>query len=708
MSSFLRLPILGLGVLLSAATAAQAQVRPYVGYVYPAGGQQGTTFQIKLGGQGMDDVSQVLVTGKGVSATVVEYCRRLNPQDMQLLREQLNVLKRGSRGPAPNDLDAASKKLIGRIEKRMAEYVNRPACTSIAAIAYAQVTVAPDAEPGEREIRLVTPRGVSNPLPFHVGQLPESTRKAMNTAEFQVLGKEELALRKRPPEEVEVRIAVPCTVNGQIASGEVNRYRFEARKGQKLVISTAARQLVPYIADAVPGWFQPVLAVYDAAGKEVAFEDDYRFKPDPVVLFEVPKDGEYVFTVTDAIFRGREDFVYRVSIGELPFVTSIFPLGGRTQGVPGAPPTIEMKGWNLKGAVLAPPAKDAAPGTHLLAAVKDGMVSNTVPFALDTLPECLEKEPNNDPAHAQAVTLPVIVNGRIDRADDWDVFQVTGRAGDTIVAEVSARRLESPLDSMLKLTDASGKVLALNDDHLDVEAGTNTHHADSYLTIKLPADGTYFVHLGDTARSGGEEYGYRLRISPPQPDFALRLMPSSGGLRAKSTGPVSVYAIRKDGFAGPIKLALKDPPAGFSAVPVTLAASQGVTRLIVKTDLAETKEPASLAIEGRATIDGREVVHEAVPTEDRMQAFLWRHLVPAEDLRVQVFNPSYEPPRRRAKRPATPPSTESPKPGDSAAKPKFTRRQVEGRIRQLNILLEDGLITEEFHDRKVAECEAAL
>ena len=144
-----------------------------------------------------------------------------------------------------------------------------------------------------------------------------------------MLGKEESALRKRPDDEVEQRITVPCTVNGQIASGEVNRYRFEARKGQRLVISTQARQLIPYIADAVPGWFQPVLTLYDADGKEVAYDDDYRFKPDPVILYEVPKDGEYVLTITDAIYRGREDFVYRVTIGELPFVTSIFPLGGR-------------------------------------------------------------------------------------------------------------------------------------------------------------------------------------------------------------------------------------------------------------------------------------------------------------------------------------------------------------------------------------------
>jgi hypothetical protein len=30
--------------------------------------------------------------------------------------------------------------------------------------------------------------------------------------------------------------------------------------------------------------------------------------------------------------------------------------------------------------------------------------------------------------------------------------------------------------------------------------------------------------------------------------------------------------------------------------------------------------------------------------EDRMQAFLWRHLVPAQDFKALVFDPSYEPP----------------------------------------------------------------
>ena len=102
------------------------------------------------------------------------------------------------------------------------------------------------------------------------------------------------------------------------------------------------------------------------------------------------------------------------------------------------------------------------------------------------------------------MSLPIIVNGRMDRPGDWDVFEVEGKAGETIVAEVYARRLGSPLDSFLKVTGADGKIIALNDDHFDAASGLNTDHADSYLMVKLPADGKYFIHLGDTTATRQE------------------------------------------------------------------------------------------------------------------------------------------------------------------------------------------------------------
>ncbi|MHB1033648.1 MAG: hypothetical protein ACYC35_15445 [Pirellulales bacterium] len=690
------------GVLsMAAARTAHAQARPYIGYVYPAGGQQGTTLRVKLGGQNLDTVDEAIVSGDGVSARVVDYCRRLGAQEAQLLREQLRELRQGPLGPPKPE---ASLEMIARIQRRQSEFVARPACAALSSLVIVEVSIKPDAKPGPRELTLATTRGVSNPLVFHVGQLPEVSRTPMRSAAFQVLGKEELALRTRPPEEVEDRVTVPCTMNGQIASGEVNRYRFPARKGQRLVISAQARQLVPYIADAVPGWFQPVMSLYDARGKEVAYSDDYRFQPDPVILYEVPEDGEYVLGITDAIYRGREDFVYRITLGEMPFVTSIFPLGGRA----GQAAPIQMQGWNLDGAELTAPAADAPPGVHRVFATKGGLVSNRLPFELDTLPETLEKEPNNDPSQAQKVELPVIINGRIDAPDDWDAFQVAGHAGDVLVAEVSARRLDSPVDSILKITGPSGKLLAVNDDHEDPQAGANTHDADSYLMVTLPADGNYCVHVGDVARHGGEEYAYRLRLSAPQPDFAIYAVPSSISFRGKATGAVTIHAIRKDGFAGPIKLDLKDPPAGFVAPARTMPPTQAVTPFPVRTTLPNTNEPVNLAIEGSAKIGQQELVHQAIPAEDRMQAFLWRHLVPAQDLKVLIFDQGYQPPPKRVA-PTPPPSTTETKPPVDPAQgaPKFTKQQAAGRLRQLKLLFEEGLLTDDFYLRKVAQCEVA-
>ena len=686
---------------LAGSTTALGQVTPYIGFVYPAGGQQGTTSRVRLGGQRIDGVTGAIVSGAGVSCKLVEYRRKLNPQEITLLREQVRELKRGPKKKAP-----ATLKLIATIEQRISEYVNRPASTALSSIAIVDVTIAPNAAPGSRELRLITPRGVTNPMIFHVDQLPEVNRKPMRTAPLQVLGKEYLALRKRPPDEVEQRVSIPCTMNGQIASGEVNRYRFEATKGQQLVIVVNARQLIPYIADAVPGWFQPVLALYDAAGKEVAFDDDFRFKPDPIVYYKVPKSGEYVLAINDAIYRGREDFVYRIRLGELPFITAAFPLGGPV----GKSVDVEIGGWNLtRNRLIVPDDKGTVGITHVT--TNNGrLVSNSIPFARDTLPECLDQESPDASERPQAVALPIIVNGRMDFPNDIDVFQINGRAGETIVAEVFARRLDSPIDSFLKLTDTSGKVIAFNDDHEDPGSGLNTHHADSYLRVTLPADGRYLVQLNDTAGNGGPAYAYRLRISAPLPDFALRVVPSSVAVRSKGSGNLLVHAIRKDGFTGPITISLRDPPRRITMRPTTLPADKDQVRVRIAATLASTEQPVDLVVQGSAKINGRTVTHDAVPAEDRMQAFLWRHLVPAQDLKMLVYNPSYTPPPKRVhppksnKQPVV--TTTKKQKNQKASKVTFTKRQVAGRLRQLEALYQEGLLTDAFYDQKVAECEA--
>jgi hypothetical protein len=142
-----------------------------------------------------------------------------------------------------------------------------------------------------------------------------------------------------------------------------------------------------------------------------------------------------------------------------------------------------------------------------------------------------------------------------------------------------------------------------------------------------------------------------------------------------------------------------------------LGPTQAVAKLTIKTSRIAAREPVTLSVEGVARIEGRECLREAVPAEDRMQAFLWRHLVPAVEFKVLVFDPSDQPPARRIPRPAprAQPQTNSTSASTEAAsaKSKFTKRQVAGRLRELKLLFEEGLLTDDFYAQKVAECEAA-
>jgi hypothetical protein len=369
-----------------------------------------------------------------------------------------------------------------------------------------------------------------------------------------------------------------------------------------------------------------VRTVYDAPGWERASDERFHFKPDPVIHFEASRDGEYTVEIHDSIFRGREDFVYRMAIGELPFVTGIFPLGGKL----GEKTSVALAGWNL------PEKTFSHDNTETGVTFLNGNFYNEVPFAVDDLPECSGREPNHSVETAQAVTLPIIINGHISSPGEQSVFKFAGHAGQPVVAEVFARRLDSPLDSFLRLTGADGKQLAFNDDFEDKGSGLDTFHADSYLTATLPADGTYFIHLTDTQGRGGPEFAYRLRLSGPRPDFALRVVPSSLALRAGMSAPLTVFALRRDGFTNAVDLQLKDSPAGFSLSGAKIPAGQDKAQFTLKAPPEPSEKPVAIAIEGHARIGGKEAVHEAVPAEDMMQAFIYRHLVPSKELAVTV------------------------------------------------------------------------
>ena len=649
---------------------------PRVGYLYPSGGQQGTVIQITAGGQYLNGVQDVYISGQGVTGSVVKYIRPLRNiqrEQRQLIQTKLKEIREmrlselpGSRSrsgkeksakkvadePTPaekeNDNSVEEVKipdhplLYDMEDKSLRELAHISSVLffprsklqtnrQLAEMVLIEIKIDADAQPGSYELRIVTKTGLTNPMVFQVGLLPEIRELEPNNKQAYEIPPNMARIRNLPREK---SLTLPVMLNGQIMPGDVDRFRFRAIKGQQLVIEVNARSLIPYLADAVPGWFQATLALYDARDKEVAFADDYRFNPDPVLFYKIPENGDYELEIRDSIYRGREDFVYRIAVSEQPFVTQTFPLGGRA----GIETVASIDGWNLPENSLLLDTNPGGNNIRMTAYCNDKWISNSITYAVDTLPECNETESNNTLEEAQLMDLPKIINGRIAKSGDVDMYCFKGRTGDKIVAEVYGRRLNSPLDSLLRLIDSSGNVLEWNDDHVLKDShlhkdvmGLITHHADSYLLAELPKDGDYYVRLSDTQHHGGEAYGYRLRIARTQGDFALRVTPSSISMRAGSTVPIWVHALRKDCFDGEIEVLLKDAPEGFKLCGGRIPAGRDKVRVTLTVPLKAPDTPVSLQLEGRANVDGHTIKRLAVSADDVMQAFLYRHLVPAQE-----------------------------------------------------------------------------
>lgn len=568
--------------LAVAPPAAAKDYDPYVMYVFPAGGQRGTTVEIFARGRGLEGASEVRISGPGITAKVLG------------VEEPDTKLRQRSK----NRLDQSENPNIVRMS----------------------LTIAPDAELGQRDLRLVTPKGVTNRRAFVVGQVPEIL---------------EVEPEGDDPTEPQAIDSLPVVINGQIDQADRDIFRFTAKAGQTVVCDFQGQRLLPYIADAVPGWLQACLTLYDADGNELAYVDDFRFHPDPVLIFTVESDGEYMIEARDVLFRGREDLVYRLTVGAVPFVTHLYPLGAKR----GSQAQVELNGVNLPKPTTTVAVDGNAPPVREVKVNGGSLATNALPFAAGDLPEAQETEPNNTPEEAQEIELPVTVNGRIGEAGDIDCFRIAAKAKQRLVLDVWARRLDSPLDSLLTVFDGNGRQLAENDDTADPSQGLETHHADSYLNYVFPADGDYVVRLADVQSLGGEEYAYRLSIAPPRPDFDLRVFPANVSIQQGGTALVKVKAYRRDGFGDEIPLSAGGLPGGCVPRGAVVPAGQNEVRLTITAAPDAPLGVVSPTFQGKATVGDAEVVRTAGPGEEMMQAFYYYHDVLTDEMLLDVVAP---------------------------------------------------------------------
>ena len=170
--------LLGLVVLTCTQVHAQ-RPPPHIGYVYPGGGQQGTTFTISVGGQTLAGASAAYFSGPGVQARVLDYDRPFTQKEINDLRERLQQLQdrrtAARAGPTAPAFTPDDETALEETRAKLAARGSRPTNPALAETLTLEVTLTPDAATGSRELRVKSATGISNPVAFCVGPLPEST-----------------------------------------------------------------------------------------------------------------------------------------------------------------------------------------------------------------------------------------------------------------------------------------------------------------------------------------------------------------------------------------------------------------------------------------------------------------------------------------------------------------------------------------------------
>lgn len=472
--------------------------------------------------------------------------------------------------------------------------------------------IAPDAVPGRRTVRVLgATNGLTNARNFFVGKLPE------------VLEIEPAASEPQTPQLVSLPVVVNARLNPPL---DVDAFRFAGKAGQKIVAAVLAQRMDSLIKrNKSPGFLDTSLELLDASGKIVATAED-TLGLDPVLYVTLPADGEYVVSVKSLSFIGGPEAVYRLTLGEVPYPTAIFPAGGKR----GEIVEVEFSGPNVPAGTrrkIAIPADDRFPLADVsLDGEADGI--QWLPFVRGDVAELVTTPANNDRASAPVLAVPAVVNGRFEKPGDDDWFRLRLKMNEAVLLTTMAQRhLSSPVDTVLEIYDAAGKKLAENDDGRAF-ANQCLHDyapADSWLSFRAPQEGEFFVRVRDVAGAVGPRAVYRLSCEPFPADFQLLHWPDAVPIwGAGTTAAFVVEFLGSGGMNSDIELRVEGLPAGWSAGVSHVPASSfhfytnteyGMRALLTIT-APENAAPGSLAefrVIGRSVHEGRTIEYASQP-----------------------------------------------------------------------------------------------
>jgi hypothetical protein len=587
--------ILALLVPLLALRAGNVHAQPRPGSnlpaprlmtVMPSGGKIGSSVEVTFTGTDLEGPEQLLFSHPGIKAEPLAAPEPKQPQP------KAAAPKRGRRGMGPP--------VVSRFK----------------------VTLAANVPPGIHDVRFVNKWGVSNPRAFVAGDLND-------------------VLEKEPNNDVEQaqRVEINSTVNGSMANPtDVDYYVFAGKKGQRVVFSC--------LASSIDSRFRAGLEVYDSKGRQLASGRHYN-NTDALTDCILPDNGDYYvrlyhFTHT----QGSAEHYYRLSISTAPWIDAIFPCAVE----PGKTTSVTVYGRNLPGGKIdafavaedrvlekitipvtgaqGPPFSGSL--TPKMAGIdgfefrlrNDSGWSNPFLIGLARAPLVLDNGSNDTPETAQEVPVPCEIAGHVEKPRDRDWYLFTAKKGQAFMIDILSDRQGAPTYPYFMLKNDKGYLKESDDnpDGLSLKFYVRSEDPQVFRFV-APEDGKYQLlvssRLADTVT--GPRHFYRVRITPPQPDFHLAALatdeyrPTGTTILAGGQQAFTVFALRQDGFAGEINLRVEGLPPGVTATPQTIGGTARATSLVLSAANGAAAWTGPIKIVGTATVGGKEMVREVRP-----------------------------------------------------------------------------------------------
>ncbi|MBI3680504.1 MAG: hypothetical protein HY235_08915 [Acidobacteria bacterium] len=462
-----------------------------------------------------------------------------------------------------------------------------------------EIRVPEDAFYGPHYFRLVTPRGASAPLLFRIGDLPRAREQEPNST---------LAQASKVP--------TPVTIDGRLnTDGDFDFYRFHVKAGESWLFDLRAARN--------GNGLDAALILLDATGRKLAHSEDH-FIWDPFLYHTFPGEGDYIAVVQPTHRNNDPNFAYELDIRQAPHLETIAPLsftpGQETEatlygaGLDTAGAKIEFDEQGFRGQVLAMRASEAllrvtvpekaSPGGHTLALVTAAGRSNPARFLVDTVPQLPARTgPAGPPSSGETVghagrpgsvvragsldedskeiIPPISINGNA-RYREPERFELDARPGETLVFEVRAGRFGSPVDSLLRLLNAAGKVVASNDDFAFTVA--DFYNKDSRLSYTFKESGRYTIEIRNMVSTTGEHYPYQLRVTPAEPHYEIGFGTERPYIYPGQRTRLKITAVRRDGHKEAIPLQISGLPAGFGCEPAEIAAGKNEGEIQIVAD----------------------------------------------------------------------------------------------------------------------------